>query len=38
MNPSLDYLPRLPRRKDFRVGYVGVGSARRLRGGRVSRG
>src|SRR5438270_5629128 len=25
MDPSLDYLPRLPRRKDFRIGCVGAG-------------
>jgi predicted dehydrogenase len=25
MEPSLDYLPRLPRRKDFRIGCVGAG-------------
>ena len=25
MNPTLDYLPRLPRRKDFRIGCVGAG-------------
>jgi predicted dehydrogenase len=25
MNPSLDYRPRLPRRKDFRIGCVGAG-------------
>src|SRR5262249_34153225 len=24
-DPSLDYLPRLPRRKDFRIGCVGAG-------------
>jgi predicted dehydrogenase len=25
MNPSLDYLPRLPRRKDYRIGCIGAG-------------
>ena len=25
MNPPLDYLPRLPRRKDFRIGCIGAG-------------
>ncbi len=25
MEPSLDYLPRMPRRKDFRIGCVGAG-------------
>src|SRR5579871_3698664 len=25
MDPSLDYLPRLPRRKDFRIGAIGTG-------------
>jgi predicted dehydrogenase len=25
MNPLLDYLPRLPRRKDLRIGYAGAG-------------
>src|SRR5437016_2698666 len=25
MDPALDYLPRLPRRKDFRIGCIGAG-------------